>query len=408
MPTIVQINSFDSGSTGNIAKQINQEAEKQGYTTYFLFGRFWKKRHKLLPNEIEVGDRLSCGVHLLLGRLFDRVGLGSYFATKRIIKILKKLNPDIIHLHNIHGYYLNYPLFFAYLKKANIPVVWTLHDCWALTGHCSHFDLCGCNRWQSTCYNCAQKREYPKSILLDNSKSNFLQKKKHFTSLGDRLTLVPVSYWLEGIVKLSFFKDSNIHTIHNGVDLSAFKPNAINNHLNKNSFTILGCAAPWSDRKGFSDFIKLREKLPGKYKIVMVGLSDEQIAILPEGIKGLKRTQNIQELVELYSSADVFVNATYEDNFPTVNIEALACGTPVVTYKTGGSPEAIDENTGVVVPRGDVVRLSQAVIQMCLKAKNIEIRDNCRKRAENFYDKKNCFEEYITMYKSIVYTNSGG
>lgn len=407
MPVIVQINSFDSGSTGNIAKQINQEVEKQGLTTYFLFGRFWRKKRKLLSNEIKVGDYISCFFHLLIGRFFDKVGVGSFFATKKIISILKKLNPDIVHLHNIHGYYLNYPLFFQYLKSANISVVWTLHDCWALTGHCVHFESCGCERWKSKCYNCPQRKEYPKSFFLDNSKSNYTLKRKYFSSLGEKLTLVPVSHWLEGVLKESFLREAQICTIYNGVDLSIFKPKGESciefrsKYKIGNKFLAVACASPWTQKKGLLEYVGLSHILEDNFVLVLVGLSQEQINTLPGNIIGLLKTNNVEELVEIYSTADVVLNLSYEETLGMTSIEGMACGTPSIVYNCTASPELIGDKTGYIVQKGDLKGVKQKMNEIMKNGKSYYSL-SCRKRTEQMFNKFTQYKEYIHLYRSIL------
>lgn len=405
MPTIVQINSFDCGSTGNIAKQINTVAEKHGYRTYFLFGRYWNGQHDLPDTHIKIGILFDCFLHLVKARLFDAMGLGSRYATKKLIRRLEQLQPDIIHIHNIHGYYVNYPILFNYFKEHNIHVVWTLHDCWTMTGHCSHFDLIKCDRWKTQCHDCPIKNEYPKSIFLDKSTRNFRLKKQLFTSLGNRLTVVPVSHWLEDIVRQSFFSVSPIHTIHNGIALDSFTPQPADSIISKyklqNKTVLLGIAAPWTARKGFNDFLKLRELLSARYAIIMVGLSPKQIAKLPDGIIGIERIQNVNTLVQLYSVADIFINTTYEDTYPTVNLEAIACGTPVITYRTGGSPESVSSRTGRVVEQGNIKQLVQAICELETSDRE-QMRRACRAYAKENFDKQACFQNYINLYNSIL------
>ena len=403
MKKLVQINSFDSGSTGNIAKQINKTAEEHGFKTFFLFGRYWKNKNKIEGTKI--GIQFDCFVHLLFSRCFDAMGLLSHLTTYKLIKNLKQIKPDIVHIHNIHGYYLNYPMFFKYLRKSKIKVVWTLHDCWSFTGHCSYFDLIKCEQWKTGCYSCPLKKEYPKSILFDNSKRNYRLKKELFTSINDKLTLVPVSNWLEDIVEQSFFEKTNIKVIHNGIDLDIFKPHFDKRILNKYEIPkkkiLLGVASPWSERKGLFDFIKLSNLLSSEYVIILVGLTKEQIKTLPSKIFGFERTQNVQELAELYSSADIFLNLTYEDNYPTVNLESIACGTPVITYKTGGSPEAVSAAIGRVVEQGNFEELIEAIYSFEDLDKE-ELKKQCRQYAEDNFDKNKCFNQYIDLYNNII------
>lgn len=276
----------------------------------------------------------------------------------------------MINLHNIHGYYLNVEILFEYLAKTDIPVVWTLHDCWPFTGHCSYFDRYHCEKWKSGCHHCPNSKGYPKSLFLDCSKTNYARKKELFNK-PKNITFVAVCNWMANNVKASFLGGYPVETIYNGVDVETFRPrfeglNGSNSlkaklGINESAKVVLGVASTWDRRKGLDDFVKLRTMMTDEYAIVLVGLNDKQIAALPEGVIGIKRTESVDQLAELYSLADVFVNPTYVDNFPTTNIEALACGTPVVTYRTGGSPEAIDEKTGMVVNQGEMNLLLPAV-----------------------------------------------
>ena len=392
---IVQINSFNAGSTGKIAISINNEAKKRGWETFFFYGRVWKG-NKLIENGELFSYSWENVLHVFLSRLFDCVGRLSYFSTLRLIRKLKKIQPDIIHLHNIHGYYVNYPMLFKYLKESGIPVVWTLHDCWSVTGHCAYFDSIGCEKWKTLCGKCPLKNIYPKSYFWDNSKSNYLKKKASFTSLPS-LILVPVSDWLKDIVENSFFKNQNVRTIHNGINITRFSPKP----FSVRDKYVLGVASPWSVYKGYDDFVKLRSILDKSISIVMVGLSNKQIEQLPEGITGIGHTNNIEEMVELYSNAIAFVNLTYEDNFPTTNIEALSCGTPVITYRTGGSPEAIDKETGIVVERGDWKQVSTAIYEIEKNGYSF-YSANCRARAVMLYNEANQYAKYVDMYENLI------
>lgn len=404
MPTIVQINSFDSGSTGNIAKQINTVAEKHGYKTYFLFGRYWKGQHEQPDTHIKIGIQFDCFLHLIKARLFDALGLGSRYATKKLIQRLEQLQPDIVHLHNIHGYYVNYPILFNYFKEHNIRVVWTLHDCWAMTGHCSYFDYEGCTLWQSECHHCPLKKEYPKSLFIDRSTRNFRLKKQLFTSLGNRLTVVPVSHWLETVVRQSFFKETNILTIYNGVDVSAFRP-VVNNTFRRkynlqNKFVGVACAAPWSHRKGFDDYIRLSQIISDDVILVMVGLTEEQIKTLPQNIIGLTRI-NQENLVEIYSAADVVLNLSYEETLGMTTIEGMACGTPSIVYNATASPELVDERTGYVMEKGDVNGVNTKIEEIKKNGKQT-YSENCIKRVDCMFDKVKQYNKYIDLYNNIL------
>ena len=349
MSTLIQINECLSFSTGKITQQIGEAAIKKGWDSWIAYS----SREPFVPslsNTIKVGFFTNPYVHYAENLLFDREGLSSRNATKRLIVQIKRIKPDIIHLHNIHDHWLNYKILFEYLNQTNIKVVWTFHDCWAFTGHCFHFVTKSCNRWMTGCFDCPLQKEYPKTYL-DRSRENYSLKKKLFCA-NKNLTVVACSEWMAELVRQSFLKDKRIEVIHNGIDLNVFKP--IGKKIGDGNFLILAVSNVWNKEKGFYDIIKLRKLLTSDYEITIVGLNKEQVSCIPEGIKGIERTNNIEELVRLYSESNVLINPTYADTFPTINIEALACGTPVITYKTGGSTEIIDEQTGVVVDQGDV------------------------------------------------------
>lgn len=390
---VLQINSVCGvGSTGRIATDIHQILKEQGHESFIAYGRGEAKN---CDNAIRIGNDVDVYKHVALTRLFDRHGFGSKKATIDFIKKIEELDPDVIHLHNIHGYYINIEVLFSYLKRSNKKIVWTLHDCWAFTGHCAYFDYVGCDKWKTGCYNCPQKNKYPQNIFIDSSGVNYEKKKELFTGIKN-MTIVTPSKWLAGLVKESFLKEYEVKVIHNGIDLNVFKPVDGSNFRKKYSiedkFVILGVANIWDERKGLKYFIELSKMLDENYKIVLVGLNEKQLKNLPENIVGIKRTNSLNELVEIYSAADIFVNPTLEDNFPTVNLEALACGTPVITFNTGGSVECVDESCGVIVNKGDIKELQE-------KIKTIKIKkDYCFIQAKKF-DKKNKFNEYINMYK---------
>lgn len=428
MKKLLQINITSNwGSTGKIAEAINLAAQRKGWECSTAYGR-WANPSKF-PT-YKVGNKWDMYVHYFENRIFDREGLSSRRATKALIRHIEELKPDVIGLHNIHDHYLNYELLFRYLNKTDIKVVWTFHDCWAFTGHCFHFVTKDCMRWKTGCHDCPLHHLYPNTVL-DRSVKNYALKKELF-SANENLAIVACSDWLGDFVKDSFLGDKRLEIIHNGVDLDVFKP-FVGSESSESStglkvrFKIIAVSSVWYPNKGELDIYKLRTMLPDdEYEITMVGLSAEQAKNLPKGIRGIQRTQNVQELAQLYSEADVLINPTYEDNFPTVNIEALACGTPVITYKTGGSPEAVrDEvsdgfkefsfdsaqdkrqvsggtelyNTGVVIDQGNIVALANAVMQM--KDKPLSSAD-CRKRAEEHFDKDKCFEKYVELYEELV------
>lgn len=392
MPRLLQIDScLGILSTGRITEGIAKVAQENGWECYIAHGARYVGKTRM--NSYQIGTKYSEYVHFLQSFLSDRHGLGSVSPTKRLIQKIKDIRPDLIHLHCIHGYYLNYKILFECLNEINTPVVWTFHDCWAFTGHCAHFVTSNCEAWKSTCRDCPQLNGYPKS-LVDNSTNNQMLKRDLFLS-NRNLHIVAVSSWLRNLVGKSFFADTDVTVIHNGVDLEKFTP------MRKRSDKqiILGVSSSWNESKGLLDFYKLREKLDERFEILLVGLSDSQINDLPKGIRGIKKTTSIEHLAKLYSEAMVLVNPTYADSFPTVNLEALACGTPVITYDTGGSPEAIDEKTGVVVAQGDVDGIINAIRGL---EENPLSSEDCRLRAVRCFDQNDRFMDYVHLYEELI------
>jgi glycosyltransferase involved in cell wall biosynthesis len=403
MPKLLQINiTANWGSHGKIAEDIGALTIENGWDSHIAYGR-WSNESK--SQLYHIGNMADEYLHGIASRIFDNHGLMSVGATKKLIDYIRQINPDIIHLHNIHGYYLNYPLLFEYLSKYGKPVVWTLHDCWTFTGHCAHYMFANCEKWKTECNNCPLLSNYPASMLFDRSKKNFQQKKQSFLSV-DNLTLVPVSKWLEGELRQSFFKTKNIHLIQNGIDVQRFTPIGQKDNIlakygiPQNKKVILGVASNWY-RKGLDDFIAIRHMLPNDYHIILVGLSKKDKKKLPNNIIGIMRTENIDELVALYSACDVFFNPTWEDNFPTTNLEAMACGTPVITYNTGGSPEVITPETGIVIERGDLQSAVNAIKQVCIKGEKT-YNDVCKNNILEHYNRMTMLNNYMALYHSLL------
>ncbi len=351
---ILMINSVCGiRSTGRICTDIAEAFEKEGHTCKIAYGRE-SVPEKYQKYAVRIGTDIGVKLHAGLARLFDSAGLHSKRATKDLIKWIKEYDPDVIHLHNIHGYYLHIGILFRYLKTCGKKVIWTLHDCWSFTGHCSHYDYVGCEKWKKGCYKCSQKKRYPASLLLDKSKRNYQCKKSWFTGI-ENMTIITPSRWLAEQVKSSFLAEYPVEVIPNGIDLNVFKrtESDFKAHYGlEDKKILLGVASVWDERKGFADFLKLADMIEEPYRIVLVGLSVAQMQALPSNIVGIERTNSVTELAEIYSAADVFLNLTYEDNYPTVNLEAQACGTPVITYKTGGSVESVPGEN--VVDKGDL------------------------------------------------------
>ena len=400
---LLQINiTANWGSHGKIAEGIGNVVMSHGWESHVAYGRWANPSSSQLYH---IGSMMDERIHGVGSRLFDNHGLMSKSATIQLLRYVEQLNPDIIHLHNIHGYYLNYPELFSFLSQANKPVVWTMHDCWPYTGHCAHYMYVHCDKWKTHCDNCPQKRSYPASLLLDRSYRNYDMKKQAFLSVPN-LTLVPVSKWLEGDLQQSFLKDCRIQQIYNGIDINVFnpqmdiKPITSKYDIPLGKHVLLGVASNWW-RKGFEDFLQLRSLLDDRYVIVLVGLDEKRINSLPTGVIGIRRTENVSDLCGLYSWADVFLNLTLEDNMPTTNLEALACGTPVITYRTGGSIEAIDEFTGYIANQGDIESVCELVESVCSREKDV-FKRVCRQRVIDNFSSSVQYEEYYMMYNQLL------
>lgn len=408
MKRLLQINPVlrVNTSTGRIMQEIGELAMQNGWESYIAYSRGRDGIKPCRSQLIPVGNRWSVAWHGLETRLFDRHGLASDSATRRFVKQVKELNPDVIHIHNIHGYFLNYKILFDFLAKSGIPVVWTIHDCWLYTGHCYYYSFVGCNKWQTGCHHCSQKREFPASWLFDRSRQNFIDKKEAFTQLAtDQLTIVPVSEWIMGEMRQSFLKEYRFQVIHNGINTDVFTVcdsiRVRTRYGLGNKHILLGIASIWSREKGWFDFMELAKLLRDDEVIVLVGVKPEAKKQLPANIVGIARTENVGQLAELYSAADAFINPTWQDNYPTVNLEAIACGTPVITYRTGGSIEAVTEKTGLVVDQGDVEGLLNAFRMVVRRGKEY-YEKQCREYALAHFRKEDRYQEYLDLYQRLT------
>ncbi len=397
---ILSINLGNFSSTGNIAQGIKYQAEKHGIE-YVLAYPFDLGNKEIKPDDWLIGNRLGRKCSVALGMLTGFNGCFSLFATIRLLNRIDRYCPDIIHFHNLHNNYINLPLLFKYVKKKHIKVVWTLHDCWSFTGQCPYFDMNKCDKWQNGCHSCSRYKEYPKA-LVDNTKLMWKLKRKWFTGVED-LVIVTPSVWLSDLVKKSFLNKYPIRVINNGIDLSVFKPTVdelrTEYNLKPDEKVVLGVAFDWGKRKGLDVFVELSRLLPRGYRIVLVGIGENIETSIPDNIIKIKRTHSQHELAAIYTMADVFVNPTREENYPTVNMESLACGTPVVTFNTGGSPEIIDEQTGKTVGRDDINELVKGIIHFC--SEDHSIREKCLQRARSF-NRNDRFLEYIQLYEEIM------
>lgn len=348
------------GSTGRIAADKCRELMKEGHECVLAFGRD-QATCKDVPT-VRIGSDLDVKIHGVRNRLLDDQGFGSRGATRRFLQWVREYDPDVIWLHNVHGYYIHIGLLFDYLKICGKKIYWTLHDCWSFTGHCAYFDFAGCDKWKTGCHACPQKHTYPQSLLLDNSRRNYQAKKQLFTGIPN-LTLITPSKWLADLLQESYLREYPVEVVYNTINRDIFKPmpgRFRETHSLQNKKIVLGVASVWEERKGLRDFVTLAKILPETYQIVLIGTGEEDRKNLPENILALGRTGSAMELAEIYSAADVFVNPTYEDNLPTVNLEARACGTLIVCYDTGGCRETLGPGD-ILIEKGNVEALARAV-----------------------------------------------
>lgn len=366
MKKLIQINTVCNTSTGKIMADIQRQANAEGYDTISFVGR--RKVRKDLRCE-KFGNALSFWIHVGITTVFDRQGYGSWIETKKLVKRLREEQPDIIHLHNLHGYYLNLPVLFDYLiNEFQGNIYWTFHDCWPFTGHCAYFTAACCQRWQKECHDCPNKKEYPVSWGIDASRKNFVSKKEMFTALK-RVTVITPSEWMASWVKKSFFKDYDVQVINNGIDLTQFKYKIDRNIYGKYRIPdekkiLLGVASVWSKRKGLEEFINLSEILPNEYQILLVGLNRNQIKKLPMNIVGVGRVDSIEELASFYSIAHIFVNPSTEESFSLVTVEAMACGTPVIVLNTSAVKELVNSENGIVLEKHHAQDYLRAIKQL--------------------------------------------
>lgn len=395
---ILQINSVCGvGSTGKIAQDLYHGLKAEGHECKIAWGR---RCGGTVPVEdtIRIGGAIDNYRHAIATRFFDRHGFAARGATQRFLREIETYAPDIIHLHNIHGYYIHIGELFEFLAGYGKPVIWTLHDCWAFTGHCAHFDFVGCDKWKTQCGHCPQTRSYPASFGFDSSTWNYTTKKKLFTSVP-QMTLVSPSHWLAGLVKQSFLAKYPVEVIHNGIDTGIFKPTPSDLRQRfglEDKKIVLGVASVWGQRKGFQDMLKLAEILPVEYQVVMIGVNKQQKNNLPQNVIGIMRTDSQQELAQWYTTADVFVNPTHEDNFPTVNLEAQACGTLVITYDSGGSAECVDKNCGIITNEKTAYEFKKAIIETISRV--TQVNTECTEK----HSKINMLLKYNKIYDSFI------
>lgn len=400
--TVVEINCVNYFSTGKIMNQVAELGRAQGFDMITSCPRSRSTQAHVIDHQILFGDRITRNLHLMLAKYTGFHGCFSVIATLRFLHQLDGLHPALIHLHNLHNCYINIPLLFHYIKKKRIPVVWTFHDCWPITGQCPHFERNNCSRWETGCGSCPQYNKYYPLSRVDRTKFMWKLKRKCFTGI-EKLVIVTPSHWLKHIVERSFLRGSDIRVIPNGVDLNTFNPRESDfrarHGIGKDQYMLLGVASRWTEQKGIDIWIRLAKELDDRFRVVLVGTDEQMESTLPKNIIAIRRTTDQSGLADIYSAADLFVNPTREECFGLVNIEALACGTPVLTFRTGGSPECVTADTGSVVPCNDYDALVKEIHRICTTAPYRA--EACQRRAEEF-EVNSQYNKYIDLYTEII------
>ena len=397
---------INRSSIGRTTEQLGKLVIDEGWESYIAYGRADGISESY---KIKIGSNVAVYFHGLISRLFDLHGHGSYFATRKLIRDIERIKPDIIHLHDIHGYYINLNILFEYLRKSTIPIVWTHHDCWAYTGHCGFYSEIGCEKWKTGCHHCPLYKQYPASLFFDRSRKSFEQKRLLFTSLK-KVYNVGVSQWICEEIKSSFMNKYPIIRIYNGIDTNIFRPSKEYNKSIRekyglgNGILLTAVATAWGERKGLSDYLALRKILDKKYTLVFVGAPESLISTLPKGIVGIKRTDDINDLTKIYSASSIVLNLAGAESFGKTTPEGLACGVPSIVYNCTASPELVDEKTGVIVEKGDIHGVRDA-IEIIMSWDKLQTEMNCRNRACELFSIEKNWPMYIELYKKILNNN---
>lgn len=388
------------GSTGRICADLAVMLEARGHDVKIAYGRgIVPERYQKYA--VKIGGKLDAPLHALKARLADATGFGSKAATKCFIRWVKEFDPDVIHLHNLHGYYVNLDVLFAYLRSCGKPILWSFYDCWSFTGHCAHFDYNQCNKWKNGCHDCANLQEYPQSYL-NRSAKNFQKKQRLFTNIPNLQLILP-SGWMQRMVEQSYMQAYPTHLLPNGIDLQMFQENNLISKIDLgigNKCMVLGVSSVWSKTKGIEDIISITKKLPqADYQIVLAGQLPSSVR-LPENVIHIERTHDITQLCSYYSAADVFINPTLQETQGLTTVEALACGTPAIIYNSGGAPECLDDTCGIVVPRGDVDGMIQALEDIRTGKRQFSPED-CKAAAQK-YSKDDLYQPFLALYARLT------
>ncbi len=401
MPTLLLINvALNIGSTGKIVEGIGSLVMSKGWNVIVAHGARYVNKSEL--NNYQVSSRASEILHFIKSSLFDAQGRGSRCDTKRFLKVIDDIKPDIVHIHNIHGCFLNFPIFFKYLLDRDIPVVLTMHDCWAMTGHCVHFMRTNCEQWKTHCKKCPQKFDFPTSYLLDRCKSNFKLKKSVFTAMK-KMRITTVSTWLKGVAEQFYLKKFPMDVVPNGVDTNTFvnvDDCSLKRYGLQDKKLVLAVASGFNERKGINDFVALSKVLSTDFQLVLVGANNRDKKLLPDNVIAIPRVNSTSELSLFYSAAKVLLSLSYEETFGLTILEAMSCGTPAIVYDNTAQPELVTKDTGVVVKSGDIEGVKRAIEDVCSKDKSY-YSSACRKHALEYDDKKS-YKKYFDLYVQML------
>ncbi|MCE5344313.1 MAG: glycosyltransferase [Eubacteriales bacterium] len=402
---VAHINVTSGLSTGRVATGIGEVLEDLGHKALLCYSRGYPPEN--IPG-FRIGNTVDMWLHALGARLWDRAGFFSRGATRRLVRQLRLYKPDIVHLHNLHGYYLDIRTLFGYLAEAGVPVVWTLHDCWAFTGHCAYYTIAECDRFTLGCGHCPQLSAYPAALWVDQSTRNWQQKRAAYAAVPN-LMLVTPSVWLGREARRSFLGKRAIRVIPNGIDLTQFRPcdepellsDVVKRYGLKElagKHMLLSVASTWDERKGLTDLVELSKRLREDMMIVVLGLTERQRGELPATMLGLGSTQNIRELRALYAAADVCMSLSHEETQGMTLLEALACGTQVLCYDATALPETVTPDVGEVVPEDDLTAAAAACARLCDQPKSPL---SCRARAME-YEKRGQYTQYVGLYQELL------
>lgn len=403
---VAQINSVcGQGSTGRITVELSEMLSNNGINNHIYYGVGTSE----FKSSTKFSSDLYVKYNILKTRLFGKHSFYSKTGTKRLIKFLKNYQPDVIHLHQPHGHYINIKLLINFINEHEIPLVLTLHDCWIFTGHCVHFTVANCEKWKTGCGGCPQLKQYPKSLIFDRTAESFRDKNILLNSIKN-VSFVAISDWIYSISKQSMIKNQKVFKIYNGIDTKIFLPKNVNYLRSmydfQSKFVVLGMANKWITNNNTSNLSRFMEKMDDDVVFVLIGVTPDQKASLPRNVFGVERISDINKLADFYSLADVFVNLSYEDSFGLVSAEALSCGTPVVAYNSTACGEIVgNDNCGKIVSLGNFDDVISAVKHIKMNGKSYYTQ-NCRERVLAMYDKDNTYREYLNLYNSLLGKNT--